>query len=201
MKKNPTEEDIKAKETENVPQINITMKEIANRIYAELKESLNLTIPKKGFFLNPEDRKVIDRPITRIPDKIQLTKKQISEINQKYPNSRSAHHRFVEVLKILMDNQERHEETFMDNPRSLGLRKTLEKVGTNMSLPLQIYADTEKLKKKLQGIGIINEYGHYGIAIRVINGEDADIIRYYCNIAHGLLSFYRCADNLGKIKT
>ena len=47
----------------------------------------------------------------------------------------------------------------------------------------------------------MNEKGKYGANKNILNANDADIIRYYNSLAHGILSYYRCADNLGAIKS
>lgn len=65
----------------------------------------------------------------------------------------------------------------------------------------QIKANTTKIRNKLRGIGLINEKGGYGVVAAVLNAEDADIIRYFKSLAYGLLSYYRCADNLKVIKS
>jgi len=202
VKENPVElkKEEKAKE---IPKIPITMKEIATRLHKKFKDSLNLgDLPKKGFFLTTDDKMILNESITKLPEQFDLSPKQIESINKKFKKKREAHYRMVEILRILMKKQKDYEDiTLIDNPRAIGIRKTLESVGSNISLPHQIYADMDKLKNKLQGLGIINEKGGYGVAYRIINGEDYDIIKYYNSLAHGLLSYYRCADNLNKIKS
>ena len=73
--------------------------------------------------------------------------------------------------------------------------EVLENRGVKLSLPPQINADTAKIRGKLLGVGIIDRKGSYSVATRVLNGDDADIIRYFKSISHGLLSYDRCADN------
>ena len=89
----------------------------------------------------------------------------------------------------------------IDNPVTTGLRKTLTTTGMGFDLPPQVRADLEKIKKKLKGSGIMNEKGKYGTNYRIINANDAEIIKFYNSLAHGILSYYRCADNLGTIKS
>ena len=57
-----------------------------------------------------------------------------------------------------------------------------------------------KIRNKLKSGGILNNKGGYGVKVSVMNANDADIIIYYSSLAHGMLSYYRCADNLRDIK-
>ena len=72
--------------------------------------------------------------------------------------------------------------------------------GVSLTLPPQIKADLNKIKNKLKAAGILNEKGGYGVKNELLPAQDVDIIRYYTSLAHGLLAYYRCADNLNKIK-
>lgn len=72
--------------------------------------------------------------------------------------------------------------------------------GISLSLPTQIKANMDKIKSKLKATGIINDKSGYIAKKELLPAQDADIIKYYKSLAHGLLSYYRCADNLGKIK-
>ena len=69
------------------------------------------------------------------------------------------------------------------------------------SLPPRINADMERIKNKLKAAGILNNRGGYGVKANILNAEDADIIRHYASLAQGLLSYYRCVDNLKQIKS
>ena len=72
--------------------------------------------------------------------------------------------------------------------------------GVSLTLPPQIKADMERIKKKLGAAGILNNQGRHSTKKEILPAEDGDIIKYYASLAHGLLSYYRCADNLGNVK-
>ena len=69
------------------------------------------------------------------------------------------------------------------------------------SISPQINADIIKIFNKLRAVGIVDEKTRYKARYQITSAEDADIVRYYSSIAHGMLSFYRCADNLGNVKS
>lgn len=69
------------------------------------------------------------------------------------------------------------------------------------SISPQINADIIKILNKLKAAGIVDEKARYKARYQITSAEDGDIVRYYSSIAHGMLSFYRCADNLGNVKS
>ena len=186
-------------------QVPITIKEITTRIYNKFGKVLELKEPPKGnlsvyhkkYF--PADSKL---EITKFPDDFELSPKQIEEIQANTKKTQSVM-KYLLVAKILATNQDQwNEPTLIDSPISTGVRKRLEApTGASVQIPTQIKADLDRIRKKLQGGNILNENGRYISKSSLLFAEDADIIRYYSSLAHGLLSYYRCVDNLSDIKT
>jgi len=158
--------------------------------------------PKKN--LNGE---IYDRnnPIRKFPDDFELTTAQIELIQNNNPQGRgSSTLRYLAVVKLLADKQKDWEslpETRSINTRVITSNIRLETTGMSKSISPQINADIDKIFNRLKAAGIVDEKTRYKARYQITAAEDADIIRYYSNVAHGLLSYYRCADNLNSIKS
>ena len=88
----------------------------------------------------------------------------------------------------------------MESLRSKNAFEKFANTGVSVTLPTQIKADLKKIRAKLITAGLLDNKGRPIAKKQLIIAEDADIIRYYSSLAHGLLSYYRCSDNLNKIK-
>jgi hypothetical protein len=67
------------------------------------------------------------------------------------------------------------------------------------TLPPQIYAQTQKVKDKLEAEGYLCE-GKPTHNRRLLGSRDDEIVRLYGGIARGLLNYYKCASNLPSIR-
>lgn len=70
-----------------------------------------------------------------------------------------------------------------------------------VSLPPQVNANLDLIYANLKIVGIVNTKKNPISKNNMLNLEDFNIITYYKNIACGLLSYYRCVDNLNSIKS
>ena len=188
----------------------LTMKDIGERIYRRWGEVLELKAPPKRGFEIPRNRtkEIYDKknnPISRFPDDFELTPTQIDQIRRENQQSRGAStFRYLACVKIIIDKQKDWEglkETRSINTRTITAKVRLETTGMSKSISPQINADIIKILNKLKAAGIVDENARYKARYQITSAEDADIVRYYSSIAHGMLSFYRCADNLGKVKS
>lgn len=175
-------------------QRSITKKEIGVRIFNKFGEVLELRqVPKAGFRYKP------NITITYFPDNFALTEDEVKNIKE-IPK-RNTRDRYLAVIKLLENMQGTDKEvTKMDDPAVLGLRNTLENIGIKYGLPPQINANLTNIKNKLSSVGILNKRGSYGVRLGLLNAHDFDIVKYYKNLAWGILSYYRCADNLISVK-
>lgn len=85
-----------------------------------------------------------------------------------------------------------------NNIRSV--RQTWDKQGAFVSLPPQINSNTSEIYKRLEDNSIINNKKKPMSKTSLLVAEAWLIITYYNSLAHGLLSYFRCVDNLNTIK-
>ena len=88
----------------------------------------------------------------------------------------------------------------MSSFRSKATFEKMATTGVSLTLPPQIKADMKRIKKKLGSAGILDDHGRHSTKKEILPAQDGDIIKYFASLAHGLLSYYRCADNLGEVK-
>ena len=172
-----------------IPLRHLTKKQVLERIREKFQDVLKLTksLPQKSN---------IPKGI-KFPDDFTLNEYQITEILK----LNTSFKRYEGVLKILIESQDKfNEETLVENTRLIKFNETQNNIGVLYGLPPQINADLGKIRRKLVAGGIILENKSYGVKKGISNASDADIVRYFSRIAHGFLSYYRCADNLTSVK-
>jgi hypothetical protein len=140
----------------------------------------------------------IDMPKNiKFPDDFELDEDQISKIR----GMKNSELKYRAILDILLSKQSSFiGETLVPNEREMKFKDTLKNIGVLYAYPPQIKADLGKIRNKLISGGIILKNQDHGVKRGISNASDPDIIRYFRSIAYGLLSYYRCADNLTSIK-
>lgn len=88
----------------------------------------------------------------------------------------------------------------IQNNNAISVRQTWDEEGVFTSLPPQINADTSEIYKRLEEASIINSKKKPMCKNSLLAAESWLIISYFNNTAHGLLSYFRCVDNLNTIK-
>lgn len=73
-------------------------------------------------------------------------------------------------------------------------------MASRKSLPPQIRTDRRKIYEKLIEGNIISPELKPVSKNQILMASDLDIISYYNSLGHGLLSYYRCCDDLFKVK-
>lgn len=68
------------------------------------------------------------------------------------------------------------------------------------ALRIQIQAPVDKIRSKLRDRGIVSKEGGPTAVRSLCSQEESVIVRWYGHVAHGLLAYYRCCDNLHVIK-
>lgn len=86
------------------------------------------------------------------------------------------------------------------NNNVISVYQTWDEEGVFIRIPLQINADTSEIYKRLEEAFIINSKKKPMCKNSLIAAEAWLIISYYNTLAHGLLSYFRCVDNLNAIK-
>lgn len=182
--------------------IPITRKEILRRIVIAL-ELENLKAPgskfgKYGSLFN----KVGD--ILYCPDVIvfsSLLKEKLNQINKDTYNERFKGKKFLkEILYWLKEEGQNKEPSVMNSKMAEKVREHWENNKVRTSLPPQITIDLDKLYKKLEQNKIINNKKKPISKTNILIAEDYYIIKYYNNTAYGLMSYFRCATNINKLK-
>ena len=107
------------------------------------------------------------------------------------------------IEDLLLQAEQSPARAYVDNIQNnnaISVRQTWDEEGVFTSLPPQINADTSKIYKRLEKASIINSKKKPICKNSLLAVEPWLIISYYNNIAHGLLSYFRCTDNLNTVK-
>jgi Type II intron maturase len=89
---------------------------------------------------------------------------------------------------------------YISNSNAISVCPTWYKKGVFNNLSPQINADTSEIYKCLEEASIINSKKKPMCKNSLVALEASFIISYYNTLAHGLLSYFRCVDNLSTIK-
>jgi hypothetical protein len=107
------------------------------------------------------------------------------------------------IEDLLLQAEESPSKSYIDyipNNNAISVRQTWDEEGVFTSLPPQINSDTTEIYSRLEKASIINSKKKPMSKNSLLAAEDWLIISYYNTLAHGLLSYFRCADNLNTIK-
>ena len=129
--------------------------------------------------------------------KLKLPKNNIYHAKYNVENIRLA------IEDLLLQAEQLPSKAYVDhieNNNAISVRQTWNEEGVFTSLPPQINADTSEIYKRLEEASIINSKKKPMCKNSLLAAEPWLIISYYNNISHGLLSYFRCADNLNTVK-
>jgi group II intron reverse transcriptase/maturase len=129
--------------------------------------------------------------------KLKLPKNNIYHAKYNVENIRLA------IEDLLLQAEQPTSKDFVDyipNNNAISVRQTWDEEGVFSSLPPQINANTSEIYKRLEEASIINNKKKPMSKNSLLSAESWLIISYYNNTAHGLLSYFRCADNLNTVK-
>ena len=107
------------------------------------------------------------------------------------------------IEDLLLQAEEFPTKAYVDhipNNNVISVRQTWSEEGVFTSLPPQINANTSEIYKRLEEASIVNSKKKPISKNSLLVAEAWLIISYYNNVAHGLLSYFRCVDNLNTIK-
>lgn len=137
--------------------------------------------------------KYIPENLNEIPN----LKETISELLKKEHSDRR--NNSIAILSLLESIQKKGliSKHYKNNIK--GLRDAYAR-GRRVALPPQIRANKSKIFKQLMEKGIISTKKTPQSLNKILNSNDHMIIRYFNNIAYGLLSYYRCSDNFFAVK-
>jgi len=147
-----------------------------------------------------------NKSLTFCPEDIILTKNDINSLVKKSEKKFTKNCRDdneLIIIKALYKEQEKLSNdckvTKMESKHSLARINAL-KNGVPMTIRPVIKIDKDKLYKKLMVNGIMNKKKNPSSKINITSSSDYNIILYYNSVAHGLLSYFRCADDFFKVK-
>jgi Type II intron maturase len=140
-------------------------------------------------------------------DDFSLSKNAISKL--KLPVNNKYHAKYnvenirlgIEDLLLQADqsSSKAHVEHFPNN-NTRNIRQIWNEEGVFTSLPPQINANTFEIYKRLEEASIINNKKKPMSKNSLLAAEAWSIISYYNSLAHGLLSYFCCVDNLNTVK-
>jgi group II intron reverse transcriptase/maturase len=182
--------------------ISLTRKEILDRIVSALEsEGLKAPGSTAGKYANIFNE-VGD--ITYCSEKITFSsslKENLNKINKNIKSDCFKGKKFLKEILLWLKKEGKNKKS------SLMVSKMVEKVREHWknnkvrtSLPPQITIDLDKLYRRLEENKIINNKKKPISKTNLLIAEDYSIIRYYNSVAHGLMSYFRCVDNINKLK-
>lgn len=187
----------------------ITKSETIRRIVEILKTQHNLPAREVEWFQlfrgANKARGSIWRPVWI--NNFSLSENAISKL--KLPKNNIYHAKYnVENIRLAIEDllfqaEQSPSRSYVDhipNNNAISVRQTWDKEGVFSSLPPQINANTSEIYKRLEEASIINNKKKPMCKNSLLAAESWLIISYYNNTAHGLLSYFRCADNLNTVK-
>lgn len=115
----------------------------------------------------------------------------------------SASQNWLVIVKKLLAMQEvlpEEQKVSTMTSKSGKASQVLEDSVVHGSRPI-IVIDRDKLYEKLKFAKIMNSNNNPGCKVDITTVSDFNIITYFNSIAHGLLGYFRCADDFFKIKS
>lgn len=182
--------------------IPLTRKEILSRIVPAL-ELKNFKTPgsKAGKYADIFNE-VGD--ITYCPEIIMFSPSLIENLNKINKNTKSARFKgkkfLKEILYWLKQEVKNKKTSFMKSKMAEKVQEYWEINKVRTSLPPQITIDLDKLYKKLEENKIINNKKTPIAKTNILIADDCFIIKYYNSVAYGLMSYFRCVNNINKLK-
>ena len=73
--------------------------------------------------------------------------------------------------------------------------------GVLTDLPIQVRVNWKMVMARLKSKGFLNKKGRPSSVARLMSLGVADIIKYFCSVFHGYISYYRCADDFNTVKS
>lgn len=108
------------------------------------------------------------------------------------------------VIKYLYEQQENlnleDKVSLMDSKQSVARIKVLKESVRQAIRPI-IVMNRNKIYTKLMSSSIMNSKKNPCAKANICSSSDYNIIKYFNSVAHGLLSYYRCADDFYKMKS
>jgi len=140
-------------------------------------------------------------------DNFSLSKSAVSKlklpVNSKYHAKYNVENIRLVIEDLLLQAEQSPSKAYVDhisNNNATSVRQTWNEEGVFTSLPPQINSDTSEIYKRLEEASIINNKKKPMCKNSLLAAEAWLIISYYNSVAHGLLSYFRCVDNLNTIK-
>jgi group II intron reverse transcriptase/maturase len=187
----------------------ITKKETIHRIVNLLKEKYKLPAYESewwSIFRGSNKKRASDwKPIW--PDNFSLSDDTVSKLL--FPKNGTYHAKFnLENIRLAIEDliyqiaklAESAPPTLMVNNNAESVRQTWDELGVFLGLPVQINANTNEIYKRLENSSIINSKKKPISKTSLLQAEPWLIISYYNSVAYGILSYFRCVDNINTIK-
>jgi hypothetical protein len=150
---------------------------------------------------------LVDRDLTYCPEKIKLQetqKKELVLIDGQNIKRNSSIENWLIVVKYLYKQQEKlsteNKVSLMDSKQSI-CRIRLLREGVRQAIRPIIVMNRNKIYTKLISASIMNSKKNPCSKANICSTSDYNIIQYFNGVAHGLLSYYRCADDFYKMKS
>jgi group II intron reverse transcriptase/maturase len=201
--------EVSKKDISQVPSVPITKRETILRIVEILKVQHNLPAHEVEWFQlfrgSNKSRGSKWKPVWI--HNFSLSEGVVSKL--KFPVNSIYHAKYnVENIRLAIEdllNQSEHpsSDVFADRIPSNNIksvRQSWDERGAFISLPPQINSNTSEVYKRLEDNSIINNKKKPISKTSLLVAEAWLIITYYNSLAHGLLSYFRCVDNLNTIK-
>jgi len=137
-----------------------------------------------------------------LPEQLELSPSvmEVMRLNSRFPVKSRINENYKVVLGLLLSYQNSKYVDSIASRDSTQETKSRYLYKMRISLPPQIYGDTGDLYAKLLRVGMVNIKKMPQSKNNLLVVDDYNIILYFKSVALGLLYYYRCSDNLSKIK-
>jgi retron-type reverse transcriptase len=201
--------DTESFKNENSPVRPITKLETIRRIVEILKVQHNLPAQEVEWFQlfrgANRARGSVWKPVWI--DDFSLSKNAISKlklpVNNKYHAEYNVENIRLGIEDLLLQADQSSFKAHVEhipNNNTRNVRQIWNEEGVFTSLPPQINANTFEIYKRLEEASIINNKKKPMSKNSLLAAEAWSIISYYNSLAYGLLSYFRCVDNLNTVK-
>jgi len=182
------------------------MERIHNNLIKYNAISTNLAISKR-IYPQPVKKLLNKVKLTYCPEDIILDENEIKELTKigdtkadRYSSSRNWTVIVKKLLNIQSTLKQNDKITLIPSKASTSRIQVLKEGVLSAARPI-IKIDKDKVFAKLTAANIINSKKNPASKSNIATVSDFNIIAYFNNIAHGLLSYFRCADDFYVMKS
>jgi group II intron reverse transcriptase/maturase len=155
-------------------------------------------------YLRKNNIKLTYYPVDAVlDDKI---RNQLVEVSKTRPKRGALANNYKILIDYFWENQNKIDPelrvTKEQSQNSKSRLKALEsREGVKMELPINVRINWKTIIERLKIKGFLNKKNRPSSVARLMTLGTADIIKYFCSVLHGYLSYFRCVDDFNAAKS